>query len=65
MTDEEFVNEIYGAGYRRLVSQLYAVCGDLPTAEDVVQEATPVVDQPSPSGRPTAARPGIDTSPPP
>src|SRR4051812_23648938 len=39
MTDEEFVNEIYGAGYRRLVSQLYAVCGDLPTAEDVVQEA--------------------------
>jgi RNA polymerase sigma-70 factor (ECF subfamily) len=39
MTDEEFVDAIYGAGYRRLVGQLYAVCGDLPTAEDLVQEA--------------------------
>ncbi len=39
MTNEEFVQEVYGASYRRLVGQLYAVCGDLPTAEDIVQEA--------------------------
>ena len=39
MTDEEFVHEIYALSYRRLVGQLFAVCGELPTAEDVVQEA--------------------------
>lgn len=39
MTDDEFVQEIYALSYRRLVGQLYAVCSDLATAEDVVQEA--------------------------
>ncbi len=39
MTNEEFVQEVYGASYQRLVAQLCAVCGDLPTAEDIVQEA--------------------------
>ncbi len=39
MTDDEFVHEIYALSYRRLVGQLYAVCTDLATAEDVVQEA--------------------------
>ncbi|GCD88710.1 RNA polymerase sigma factor [Nocardioides sp. LS1] len=31
--------ELYDASYRRLVVQLYAVCGDLADAEDAVQEA--------------------------
>lgn len=39
MTDEEFVADVFAASYRRLVGQLYAVCGDLATAEDAVQEA--------------------------
>ena len=39
MTDEEFVRGIFDASYRRLVGQLYAMCGDLASAEDVVQEA--------------------------
>jgi RNA polymerase sigma-70 factor (ECF subfamily) len=39
MTDEEFVRGIFDACYRRLVGQLYAICGDLATAEDVGQEA--------------------------
>ena len=39
MTNEEFVHEIYALSYRRLVGQLFVVCGELPTAEDVVQEA--------------------------
>lgn len=30
---------LYDASYRRLVVQLYAVCGDLSDAEDAVQEA--------------------------
>jgi RNA polymerase sigma-70 factor (sigma-E family) len=32
-------NELYAASYRRLVLQVFAVCGDLPDAEDAVQEA--------------------------
>ena len=32
------LNELYAASYRRLVVQLYAVCGDLADAEDAVQE---------------------------
>lgn len=39
MRDEEFVEEVYTASYRRLVGQLYLVCGELPTAEDIVSEA--------------------------
>jgi RNA polymerase sigma-70 factor (sigma-E family) len=33
------LDELYDASYRRLVVQLYAVCGDLADAEDAVQEA--------------------------
>ena len=33
------VNALYDASYRRLVVQLYAICGDLPTPEDAVQDA--------------------------
>ncbi len=33
------LDELYDASYRRLVVQLYAICGDLPDAEDAVQEA--------------------------
>ena len=36
---EDAVRRAYDASYRRLVGQLYAVCGDLAEAEDVVQEA--------------------------
>jgi RNA polymerase sigma-70 factor, ECF subfamily len=37
--DEDFVEEIYLGSYRRLVGQLYLMCGDLGVAEDVVSEA--------------------------
>ena len=33
------INELYDASYRRLVVQLYAICGDLAEAEDAVQDA--------------------------
>lgn len=33
------MDELYDASYRRLVVQLYAICGDLADAEDAVQEA--------------------------
>lgn len=33
------LDELYDASYRRLVVQLYALCGDLADAEDAVQEA--------------------------
>jgi RNA polymerase sigma-70 factor (sigma-E family) len=36
---EDLVRRVYDASYRRLVGQLYGVCGDLAEAEDVVQEA--------------------------
>jgi RNA polymerase sigma-70 factor (ECF subfamily) len=39
MDDEQFVAEAYQASYRRLVGQMFVLCGDLATAEDVVQEA--------------------------
>jgi RNA polymerase sigma-70 factor (ECF subfamily) len=32
------MDELYSASYRRLVVQLYAICGDLSDAEDAVQE---------------------------
>lgn len=35
----ETVRTVFEASYRRLVGQLYAVCGDLAEAEDVVAEA--------------------------
>ncbi len=35
----ERVQECFATSYRRLVGQLYAVCGDLSEAEDVVSEA--------------------------
>src|SRR5262245_27905667 len=37
--DRDFVREVYAASYRRLVGQLYGVCGDLGRAEETVQEA--------------------------
>ncbi len=36
---EGLLSRVYDSSYRRLVGQLYAVCGDLAEAEDVVQEA--------------------------
>jgi RNA polymerase sigma-70 factor (sigma-E family) len=33
------LTELYEASYGRLVAQLYALCGDMTTAEDVVQDA--------------------------
>jgi RNA polymerase sigma-70 factor (sigma-E family) len=33
------LDDLYAASYRRLVVQLYALCGDLVEAEDAVQEA--------------------------
>jgi RNA polymerase sigma factor (sigma-70 family) len=33
------LNALYDASYRRLVIQIYAFCGDLPEAEDAVQDA--------------------------
>lgn len=39
MANTDYVHEVYEASYRRLVSQAYAVAGDLVEAEDAVQEA--------------------------
>ncbi|MFF0269926.1 RNA polymerase sigma factor [Kribbella sp. NPDC004536] len=39
MADGDRVRELYDGCYRRLVGQLFAVCGDLGVAEDAVQEA--------------------------
>jgi len=39
MVDTPALDELYSASYRRLVVQLYAICGDLSEAEDAVQEA--------------------------
>ena len=38
MVGRPALDELYGAAYRRLVVQLYAICGDLSDAEDAVQE---------------------------
>ena len=35
----EGIEALYAASYRRLVVQMYAICGDLTDAEDAVQEA--------------------------
>lgn len=39
MSGQERVREIYDGCYRRLVGQLFAICGSLTEAEDAVQEA--------------------------
>src|SRR5215207_5477736 len=39
MRDSGDLDELYAASYRRLVVQMYAICGDLADAEDAVQEA--------------------------
>jgi RNA polymerase sigma-70 factor (ECF subfamily) len=39
MAKEDFVREVYQVSYRRLVVQLVGLCGDVSTAEEVVQEA--------------------------
>src|SRR5215211_7756430 len=38
MRDTGDLDELYAASYRRLVVQMYAICGDLADAEDAVQE---------------------------
>jgi RNA polymerase sigma-70 factor (ECF subfamily) len=38
MVDRPGLDDLYSASYRRLVVQLYAICGDLSDAEDAVQE---------------------------
>ncbi len=37
--DERAFDELYTTSYRRLVGQVYAMCGDLAEAQDCVQEA--------------------------
>ena len=39
MADGDMVRELYEGCYRRLVGQLFAICGNLGEAEDAVQEA--------------------------
>lgn len=39
MSDTDVVRAVFEASYRRLVGQLYGVCGDLTEAEEVVAEA--------------------------
>lgn len=39
MVDRLGLAELYDASYRRLVTQMYAICGDAAEAEDVVQDA--------------------------
>lgn len=39
VSDSEMVRAVFEASYRRLVGQLYGVCGDLTEAEEVVAEA--------------------------
>jgi RNA polymerase sigma-70 factor (ECF subfamily) len=39
MSDTDVVRVVFEASYRRLVGQLYGVCGDLVEAEEVVAEA--------------------------
>lgn len=39
MSGSAWLQELYVASYRRLVLQLFALCGDLADAEDAVQEA--------------------------
>lgn len=39
MADDESVRELYEGCYRRLVGQLFAVCGNRAEAEEAVQEA--------------------------
>ncbi len=40
MSDDDFVEQVYHASYRRLVGQFYLICGgDLAAAEDIVSEA--------------------------
>jgi DNA-directed RNA polymerase specialized sigma24 family protein len=39
MSDDENLRGVYDGCYRRLVGQLFAICGNLGEAEDVVQEA--------------------------
>jgi RNA polymerase sigma-70 factor (ECF subfamily) len=39
VSDTDMVRAVFEASYRRLVGQLYGVCGDLTEAEEVVAEA--------------------------
>jgi len=35
--DDDYVREVYRDSYHRLVGQLFGICGDLASAEEVVQ----------------------------
>ena len=35
----DHLEQLYNASYRRLVVQMYAICGDVAEAEDAVQDA--------------------------
>lgn len=39
MSESDLISELYASCFRRLVVQLYAVCGDLNEAQEAVQEA--------------------------
>lgn len=39
MSDSDTVRDVFEASYRRLVGQMYGVCGDLTEAEEAVAEA--------------------------
>jgi len=39
MADQRDLDDLYAASYRRLVVQVFALCGNLADAEDAVQEA--------------------------
>ena len=45
------LDELYDASYDRLVVQIYALCGDMTTAEDAVQEAFVTAIRKRPRGR--------------
>lgn len=50
--DDDVVKRVFDTAYRRLVAQLYGVCGELAEAEEVVQEAfVRAVEQGSRFGR--------------
>ena len=39
MSPSDDLDELYVGSYRRLVVQMFAICGDMSDAEDAVQEA--------------------------
>jgi RNA polymerase sigma-70 factor (ECF subfamily) len=63
MADGDTVRELYEGCYRRLVGQLFAICGNLGEAEDAVQEAfVRAVEKPGGSPSSTTRRRGCAQS---